>query len=265
MDGEGAFPWTRSAGSLRAKLLGAAGELCFAQAAYDKGRQLAEQALTAYRALGDQANTAWAMVVLAAYAEVRPEARAAAHALCEEALAIFREQSHQPGMARALLVIGELARLDGEYEQANQAYKASLDLYRVIGDRRRQGIVVSNLGDVAALEGDTERAKRFATQAVELLNDGGSEYFLAFALAGFAGSVTAEGNAERAARILGAAEIVLENLGVGYQPADGPTIRRYAAKLRAQLGNEACSTAWAEGRAMSLQEAVAYALEGDPG
>lgn len=255
---------TRSAGAppaLRGKLLGAAGELCFAQGAYERGRELTQQALHIHRALGDTVSTAWSMVVLGAHTTAFPGEFQKGLALCEEGLALFKHAAYRPGMARALVVRGELARMNGADALAQQAYEEALSLYEAIGDRRRVGMVLSNMGHVALKQGNPERARELFTRAIEQMDQGGSDYFLVFGLAGLAGPLAAQGDAERAARLLGAAESVLENLGVDYQPPDRPAIEETIARVRGQLPDGAFQKAWAQGRGLSLREAVAYALE----
>ena len=79
------------------------------------------------------------------------------------------------------------------------------------------------------------------------------------------GRRAADGQADtlRAARLFGAAEALRETLGA-------PRLAIYArapparvASLRSQLDEPACAAAWAEGRAMTLEQALAYALEQD--
>ncbi len=76
------------------------------------------------------------------------------------------------------------------------------------------------------------------------------------------GPVGANGQPERAARLFGASESILQNLGASLQPADQIEIDRYQDDVRAQLDEKTFEKAWAEGRAMSIEDAVAYALDG---
>jgi hypothetical protein len=62
-----------------------------------------------------------------------------------------------------------------------------------------------------------------------------------------------EGRAQRAARLLGAAEGLRNSIG-----------GRLISRLRAALGQDVSAPARAEGRAMTLEQAVTYALE-EPG
>ena len=64
-------------------------------------------------------------------------------------------------------------------------------------------------------------------------------------------------------RLLGAAEALREAMGSPLPPCDRPDRERSIASLRARLDEDAFSAAWAEGRGMTWEEAVAYAL-GEP-
>jgi len=76
----------------------------------------------------------------------------------------------------------------------------------------------------------------------------------------FAGSIAALGQLERAARLVGASEAALERMGAFHQPTDKPEIDRIIADVRARLDNTTFQIAWAEGQALSLDQAVANAL-----
>ena len=82
-----------------------------------------------------------------------------------------------------------------------------------------------------------------------------------YCLVGLAGVAGRQGQPERAARLLGAAEALGEAL---YEPPrSGSRIHfeLYVAAARAQLDEATFEAAWAEGRAMTLEQAVAHALE----
>ncbi len=69
------------------------------------------------------------------------------------------------------------------------------------------------------------------------------------------------GEPERAARLFGAWEAILERLCAVPQPSDKPEYDRSIAAVRAQLDEATFGRAWAEGRAMSLEQAVASVLK----
>ena len=74
----------------------------------------------------------------------------------------------------------------------------------------------------------------------------------------------ARGQGARAARLWGAAEALRESIGAPPTPEARPYYKRSTAAARAQLGEAAWEAAFAEGMAMSPEEAAEYALgEGD--
>jgi non-specific serine/threonine protein kinase len=78
-------------------------------------------------------------------------------------------------------------------------------------------------------------------------------------LLALAGSLGALGDPLRAAHVFGAAHAFLERSGTLIDPSDQPEHDRNMAFVRAQLGEAAFDAAWAEGQAMTFDQAVAYA------
>ena len=68
-------------------------------------------------------------------------------------------------------------------------------------------------------------------------------------------------DAEWAARLFRVAEAQFQAIGATMWPADRLEHGRTVAALTGALGEEAFAATWAEGRAMSLEQAIAYALE----
>jgi non-specific serine/threonine protein kinase len=246
--------------ALRAKALNAAGWLSFIQGDYERGKLFNGEALTLYRELGDDVNMAWALLFLGAhYAGGLSELREG-RAQTEEALALFQAQNNEHGIIRALNQKAELARLDGDYDRAGKAYEECLTLCREFGDKQREAFTLGNSGFIAQHQGNYEQAESRIKKALVLSRDLKTKYVLATDLASLSGPVAAQGNPERAARLLGAADTLFKTMGLGLQPQDQPEIDRYEAAVREQLDKATFEAAWTEGRAMSLEEAVAYAL-----
>jgi hypothetical protein len=78
----------------------------------------------------------------------------------------------------------------------------------------------------------------------------------------FASLALACGQPTRAARLMGAAEAVREDQEMPLEPVYRRDVYdALLASARAALDRESFAAAWAEGRTMSLEQAVAYALE----
>ena len=80
-------------------------------------------------------------------------------------------------------------------------------------------------------------------------------------LIGFGGLCMAQGRAIPAARLLGSAEALLESNLHLLERIARKTFDSTAAALRAQLDEATFNAAWEEGRQMTLEQAVEYALE----
>jgi len=94
-----------------------------------------------------------------------------------------------------------------------------------------------------------------------LLRDTGDKLSVAETLLGLACVAAARGAAERAARLFGASEALREAMGTPPEPGESALQEPYLATARSQLDEASWQEAWAEGRAMTLEEAISCALE----
>ena len=85
---------------------------------------------------------------------------------------------------------------------------------------------------------------------------------IAWCLAALGSAAALSGDAERAVRLWGAAERQRQSIGCRPAPAARATYERAMAVARAQFDEATFAAAWAEGQAMTLEQAIAYALEG---
>jgi predicted ATPase/DNA-binding CsgD family transcriptional regulator len=223
----------------------------------DAGRQLFARAFDIARELGDRMQIAWTLIFLGYTSQLESER---ALPLAEEGLALFREMNHLPGIAQALNIIGEITRVNGDDARARLAYEECLLVCEQTGEGRRICYMCHGLSHIAQHEGDHERALDFGRQGLRLASERNDANEMASGMAVLAGAFTLIGQAQRAARLLGASEAAAERWGAFHHPSDMPEIHRKIADARAQLDEAAFEAAWAEGRKMTLEQAVAEAL-----
>jgi hypothetical protein len=84
---------------------------------------------------------------------------------------------------------------------------------------------------------------------------------MARSLEEFAGLAGRQGQWERAVRLLGAAEAVVQTLGRSLPVAMSEEYQRTVEGARSALGEAAFAAAWAEGRALTLDDAIVFALD----
>jgi predicted ATPase/DNA-binding CsgD family transcriptional regulator len=234
----------------------------------DTGQRLIRRALDCSRELGDALQTAWALTFLGYTMLDEPNA---ALPLAEEALASFRALNYLPGIAQALNIIGEIARVSGDDRRAQQVYEECLAVCQQTGEARRIYYMYNNLAYLAQHANDAERAMQLARQALLLVRDrrdsDAAEAFITIAGSLAAGAAPHQDQLRRAARLLGAAEAHRERMGAFLQPSDTPEYHRILIEVREHLDDLSFHATWAEGRRMTLEQAIAYALEevGDAG
>lgn len=246
----------------RANALYAAGKLAEHQGDYAAAAFLRE-AIRLLRTTGDAARLADALAWHACVSfEVCPEPER--RALIEESLAIYQQLADIPGQAKAFNFFGEMARLAGDYDRATEFYEQSLALYQQAEDSGALAVIRHNLGYVAQHRQDYARATVLFSDALALYRHYGDRRLLVICLAALA-AVASIGRPERAARLFAAAEAHLETMGTRMQPADLAEHQRNVADVRTAMEEQAFQRAWAEGRTMSLEQALAYVQEAAPG
>jgi predicted ATPase/DNA-binding CsgD family transcriptional regulator len=223
----------------------------------DEATALLMRALDVSREIGDKLQIAWALAFQGGAMHQEPEA---AMPIAEESLALFREINHLPGIAQALNVIGELARISGDDARAKRAYEECLAVCQQTGETLRTCYNLVNLAYIAQHEADHVRALDLVRQALQLTRDTLDTRDIASFLVTFAGSIAALGQLQLAAQLLGASEAALERMGAFHQPTDRPEIDRINDELRARLDAATFQKAWDEGRRMTLEQATADAL-----
>jgi predicted ATPase/DNA-binding CsgD family transcriptional regulator len=246
---------------LCAKALNAAGMLSYIQGDYERGKRFNTKALSLSRELGDKDNIAWALFLLGVQCSGSEDEIEEGSLLIEESLAMFRAQEDTLGIIWALNSLGEFARINGDYERAEKAYEECLPLCLEIGDKQREAFAIGNLSVVAVRQGDYELAEARIRKALTFLIDHRSKYPLAIGLAFLAGPIGAHGDPKRAGQLLGASAALLDAMGLGPERSDKAEIEHITEIVRKQLDEESFNSAWTKGQAMSLEQAVAFALE----
>ena len=231
----------------------------------DRAAALLEESLRLFRNLEDKDGSAGALQNLGA--ALRDQGHyERARALIEESVALFREMGHRLLLAWELYELGETLLLQGDDLSARAREEECLALFREIGCRDLFPMPLLHMAHIAKHQGDYGRAFAYLEESLTLMREAwGYDPGLTRFLIGLAGIAGWQGQPERAARLFGAvlpsAEATAPH-GEPFYPAHQRELDRDLAAARAQLDDTTWEAAWAEGQAMSLEQAVAYALEG---
>ena len=238
------------------------GRTAISQGDYGLGAVLVEESLTLFHQQGNMWGRAWALIVLGAGALSEGSVDWAA-ATFEESLTLYKNLENMQGMALALIYLGRAAHMQGEVVRSNAILEESLALFKDLGDSRGVAEVLLELGRVARAQGNYMRSLKLCRESLVLSHKLGDKSYIAFCLTALAGVIQATGDARRAARLFGAAQGLLESLGAVLDPSGSLEYSNDLAAVRNQLGESAFEEARAAGEAMTVEQAVAYALEGE--
>jgi len=275
------------------------GNVIYSQSDPDTARVLYEESLAIRRESGDKTGIANSLYGLASVAYTRRD-YVSARAMYEEGLAIRRELGDKPGIANSIGGLGSVAFVTGDYEAAWALFDEELGMRREWGDKagianllywlgmvadakgdrdaarslllesltpfRETGhsILIHALGHLGHLERDAEnyaQAGAFYQESLRLRQKQGSALAIVQSLEDFARLAERQGQLERAARLMGAAEVLYVPLGRSLSVGAPAEYKRALAATHAEWDEKAFAAAWEAGRTMTLEQAVAYALQ----
>ncbi len=274
-------------------------EIIFNQGDYEQGQRLLTESLSLSRALGNKTGIAGALSGLGRLMGNKnyPQARA----FMEEGLAIYREIEDLVGMSNIMMQLSHLAIWQNDYQVARRWLDEGLALQRQLGTDEKNVYAIVSLGDLAVREGDytqacayyedslslahetgalsavvwvpvklgyialrqskITRALKLFEESCQLFKQAGSQIGIVYTLEGLASLAVAQDQHEQGVRLFAWAEATRENLSNTRPPVEQADVDRDLANIRAHLDEAAFAAAQAAGRAMSMDEAIAYALE----
>jgi DNA-binding CsgD family transcriptional regulator/tetratricopeptide (TPR) repeat protein len=228
------------------------------QGEYARGLALCEESLALHRQLESKIGTADVLFRLAQVRYISQSDPELIISLLEEALALSREVGDKMGIAVCLRLSGQLALSQGNTAGAHSLAGESLALFREIGDRQGTALSLCLLARVEANQGNYATActlyeQSLATAAIGIEDKG----LVASCLEGLAAVVGTQEELAWAARLWGAAESLREVIGAPLPPVERPAYDNSIIAARSQLGEKSFAAAWAEGRAMAPEQALA--------
>jgi len=164
--------------------------------------------------------------------------------------------------AATLNSLGEIARGEEKWAEAQRLYEDAVAVWRREGDRYGLSIALANLGAVRLELGDLDAATDCYREALEGSWELDDAVDVSLAVDGLAAVAVARGETERSARLAGIADRLRVQVGYEMEPADEAFRERYLARLRTRLDGAGLEAALDAGRAMTQERAIEYAREG---
>ncbi|MFN2484595.1 MAG: adenylate/guanylate cyclase domain-containing protein [Candidatus Limnocylindria bacterium] len=242
------------------RALEAAGGIAYWQGDFDAARAWYERSLALEREHGERRGMANALYNLSFVYSIPGTNTPAGRELIEESVAIYRELGETAGMAKAIWGLGNSLLAEQEYRPALDAFKESLALARAGDDRFALGWSLFMVGGTSYQLDDVLGAREHFRQALELFAESGDMSGVVLLLGAFSELAYFAGDLERAGRLAGASLALEARTGTTLAGISG---LRIGMKPREEVRREE-PEAFAAGEAMTVDEAVAYALATPP-
>jgi tetratricopeptide (TPR) repeat protein len=238
------------------------GHVTFDRFDFVGARAIFNESLALFRELRSATNITWLIGDLGLVAYQLgdyPEA----HLRFEEALEGFQSMHLVEGGGELQIRLGDLARSEGDLDRAEAFYRESLSQFRSFGYPLGTASALHKLGQVARARGQFAEAASLLAEGLQMQREAGNKQGIAECLVAIAGLASGGGRLERAARLFGAADALLGRIKVPLAPADQAVFDRDLSVCMS-TGEAAWQKAWQDGRGMTMDEAVTYALSGEP-
>jgi tetratricopeptide (TPR) repeat protein len=229
------------------------------QGEYDKANKFFEESLAIRRELGDRLGIAQSLNNLGIVAQLQGDYERA-HAFYEESLHLCRELGNKVGVAQALNNLGIGARQQGDYKNAQELLEESLAVSREVGSKVSIASTLECLGLLAFKQNDCKKAIILYSESLTIFKELRATSGICCCLEDLAGVASALGGSESSAQLFGAAEALRENIHKPLAPIEREDYNHNVATARDGMDEETFATAWAQGRSMTLSEAIAHAL-----
>jgi predicted ATPase/class 3 adenylate cyclase len=263
-----------SSPQVRAKALSAAGGLAWWGDDFEATQRHYEAALRLFRQSGDRRGEAGGLYNLAfvtlwsgagdavdrARAEGRLAHADAAEEMFRQSLALAEELGDRKGVAKAQRGIGfVLGVARGDPGATVPIFEKAAALFEELGDRWELTETVVGLGNATRFADQRERARGHYLRGLDLMVAAGNRQMSTGILFLVAALESEMAQHERAVRLWGAAESTRQVTGAVRPPVAGRLLGDPVAAARQAIGDEAVAQALADGGAMNLDEAIAYA------
>ena len=270
LDAMAAAPWSRDDPALRARLMEAVGGVCWWQADIRAMRAAYREAVELWRAIGDKAELANALYNYTFVFSVPEDPNAAPEDLdpdgegqraSDEAFTLYQELGDQRGQGNVLWGRGNRKYFSEGPDAGLSDFLAALEKFRSVGDRTMEAWSLHMVGGGMLREERPDEARPLLREALQHFVIAGDAAGMTMVIDDLSSMALADEEPERASRLWGA--------GRALAKATGATLASYTdgwieTQLRPNVRNAiepADLQRWAaEGAAMSLDQAVAYAL-----
>jgi predicted ATPase/Tfp pilus assembly protein PilF len=240
------------------------GAIAAHQGDYEQAQAWLEQALELHHELGNERGIAFTLSNLGDIAKEKNELQQAI-VWYEKSAIYHRSQGDLLSLALCLNYLGDIYRYLSDFNQARNYYHEALAISREMGNKHVTADVMVNMGHVFSHQGSYLQAKEHYEVALTILRELEDCKTTALALVGMAVIDAASGQIQRSTQLLAASQAMLKTSGANLSNVDQSCFEQARQSAIVFLDDASFQRAWQEGSAMTLEQAVTYALADDPG
>jgi predicted ATPase/DNA-binding CsgD family transcriptional regulator len=232
------------------------GYTAFTAAIDEEAVQAFSESIHLFQRLGDRCGEAWGRIALgnAYWAIGDLPASTRELRLSEE---IHKQLGNRLGRNRASLRAAIAGAFDPALQPAvRQELESAIQESRELGDRFGAGMAHQWVGLIDLTAGDKALARSHFLEAIPLLEN---DSVVSVSLFGLAGCCL-DTDPERSLRLIGAGEALQPRRGLPKPPVLAEVIEEYQPQATARVGEERAASLYAQGFAMSRDDAIALAL-----
>lgn len=236
-----------------------AGSMADRQGDYQQARTLYQESLAIRRSLGDNRAIGSLLSNMGIVAR-RQNDLALAQSLYSESLNIRRTIGDKWAIAVSLNNLGNVLLDQGYCDEARIHLEEAVSLQREVGDRWMLGNALNNLGNVARAQHDHNAARTLYGESLRIYRELGDKYALAYLLEDVGWLAAQQDRGESALRLIGAAALLREEINGPLTATEEQKLNDALAPALRSMDQDAKAIATANGRTMSLDKALDYAL-----
>jgi predicted ATPase/class 3 adenylate cyclase len=236
-------------------------DLAGIQKDYSRAQQFSNESIRLFREMGNHWGIARALENIGSLSYSQGDYYGA-QKYFEEALAIYRNIGAKPDLIFGLGSLGQILTLTANYVQAGELLEERLLLAKDSGWTQEIGTSAGDLAYLHLYQGNPASALALFRESLSLF-DNGDEVDIGLSLVGIASAIfqLSPRNAEHAARLLGSAQSVIDTIGIDNLPYEKEQISTSLKTVRQHLGEANFQTLLSQGKAMTLDAAIALAQE----
>jgi len=189
-----------------------------------------------------------------------PEDAAAAERWLGLATESARSSSNPWSIGSAWQMRGRVAAQVGRLSDAQRFFRQAQGLFEQVGDTRFALSAQSEVGHALRHSGADDEAEAEYRKTIRGWQRSGNRGAVANQLESFGFLAITRGDGDRAARLLAGAEALRERAGSAMSPRERVEYDAALADLRKLLAPDAFDAAWAAGRELTADDAVALAV-----